>query len=282
MTATKMPQRVRAGHVAWVGERLSERDWKILEAVNSLHLVTGWQLDRLFFPDLSGRSRIVTRSRSLSRLTSWRVLHRLPRRIGGAMRGSSVAVYSLGSAGQRLLVQRRNGAEKPPFVRKSSVLSERFVAHIVAVSELYVQLVEAQRVGQLVLRQFTTEPAAWWPNGRGSWLKPDVFLVTSNGRVDQLWWVEVDRATESLPTIARKLRTYLDFVNRGGIGPRGGIPRVLVSVPPEARRTAVARLVASLPSPADELVMVVVQDEAVVRMVAALEPAVSINHGEAS
>jgi hypothetical protein len=156
------------------------------------------------------------------------------------------------------------------------------VAHIVAVSELYVQLVEAQRVGRLILRQFITEPAAWWPNGHGGWLKPDAFLATSNGQVDQLWWVEVDRATESLPTIARKLRAYLDFVNRGGIGPRGGIPRVLVSVPSEARRSAVARLVAGLPSPADELFVVVVQDEVVVRMVAALEPPVSINHGEAS
>jgi hypothetical protein len=205
------------------------------------------------------------------------VLHRLPRRIGGAMRGSSVAVYSLGGAGQRLLVQRGNGAEKSPFVRSASVPSERFVAHVVAVSELYAQLVEAQRIGLLVLRQFTTEPAAWWPTGEGGWLKPDAFLVTSNGRVDQLWWIEVDRATESLPTVARKLRAYLDFVNRGGVGPRDVVPRVLVSVPSEARRTAVARLVAGLPGPADELFVVVVQDEAVVRMVAALEPPVSIN-----
>ena len=279
MTAAKTPQRVRAGHVAWVSERLSERDWKILEAVNKLHLVTGWQLDRLFFAGLAGRSRIVTRSRSLSQLTSWRVLHRLPRRVGGAMRGSSVAVYSLGSAGQRLLAQRANGVEKPPFVRNASVPSERFVAHIVAGSELYVQLMQAQRVDRMVLRQFTTEPAVWWPNGRGGWLKPDAFVVTSNGRVDQLWWIEVDRATESLPTIARKLRAYLDFVNRGGIGPRGGIPRVLVSVPSEARRTAVARLVAGLPSPADELFVVAVQDEAVGRMVAALEPPARFDYG---
>ncbi len=105
MTAAPNPQRVRASYVAWVDERLSERDARILEAVNRLHLATGWQLDRLFFVALHGRSRTVTRARSLARLVDWRVLQRLPRRIGGAQRGSSVAVYALGVTGQRLLAQ---------------------------------------------------------------------------------------------------------------------------------------------------------------------------------
>lgn len=272
MTAAQMPQRVRAGHVAWVAERLSERDWKILETVNALHLVTGWQLDRLIFDDLAGRSRTVTRSLVLSRLNNWRVIHRLPRRIGGAMRGSSVAVYSLGSAGQKVLLQHANSVEKAPLVRKSSVPSERFVAHIVAGSELYVGLAEAARTGRLVLRQFTTEPAAWWPNAHGGWLKPDAFVVISNGLVDQLWWIEVDRATESLPAISRKLKTYLDFVNRGGLGPRDAIPRVLVTVPTEERRAAISAVIGRLPPPASELCHAQVHDAAVTWLSGLLQP----------
>lgn len=263
MTADQPPQRVRAGHVDWVAERLSERDWQILEITNRLNLITGWQCECLFFADLTGRSRVVTRSRTLARLTTWKVLTRLPRRIGGAMRGSSVAVYCLGSTGQRLLAMRANSARTPPQVRAARAPGDRFMAHVVAVSGLYVDLVEAGRVGMLTLRQFTTEPDAWWPNGRGGWLKPDALAVVSNGQVDHLWWVEVDRATESLPTIGRKLRAYLDFVNGGGLGPRNAIPRVLVTVPNERRQAAIAAVIDRLPAPALELCHVQLHDEAV-------------------
>ncbi|WP_329067793.1 replication-relaxation family protein [Amycolatopsis sp. NBC_01480] len=270
MTPTPPPKRVRARHLAWVAERLSPRDWQVLETVNRLHLVTGFQVERLHFVDLAGRSRIVTRSRSLARLAEWRVLHRLPRRVGGAMRGSSVAVYGLGIAGQRLLAVRTNSSSNPPSVRPARVPSDRFVAHIVAVSELYVELREAERTNSLILRNFTTEPGAWWPNSRGGWLKPDAFLVTSNGRVDQLFWAEIDRATESLATIDRKLRTYVDFVNRGGLGPRSAVPRVLVTVPHEVRRAGIVRVVSRLPEPASELVLVTVDRDAVVALLKSL------------
>lgn len=263
MTAAQPPKRVRAGHLAWVGERLSERDWLVLETVNRLHLVTGWQLDRLHFAGLHGRSRTVTRSRTLSRLTQWRVLTRLPRRIGGAKRGSSVAVYALDTAGQRLLVERASWAGTAPTVRRPGAPSERFVAHVIDTSELYVQLVEAGRAGLVTLRDFVTEPASWWPNGVGSWLKPDAYLVISNGTVDHLWWIEVDRATESTEAVKRKLRSYLDFINRGQLGPRDAIPRVLVTVPGAKRCRDVASLVARLPVPADELFHVVAHEQAV-------------------
>lgn len=270
MTARPAPKRVRAGHVAWVAERLSDRDWRILEAINKLRLATGFQLERLFFFDLTARSKIVTRSLSLSRLTTWRVLNRLPRRVGGAMRGSSVAIYAVGSAGKRLLVQRANGNGAAIRVR-ASVPSEEFVKHILAVSEFRVRLVEAEREGLLVLRQYITEPSCWWPNGRGNWLKPDAFFVISNGKVDHLWWLEADRASESLPTIERKLHTYLDFVRKGQLGPRGTVPRVLVSVPTEGRQAAIAGIVRRLPSPADELFEVTVDRDALLALLAYLK-----------
>src|SRR5262249_18258795 len=158
MTGVRPPQRVRTRHVAWVADRLSERDWLMLEAVNHLHLLTGLHFERLFFTDLTTRSRIVTRSRCLSRLVTWRVLTRLPRRVGGTQRGSSVAAYALGSAGQRLLAMRAHNNTRPPAIRNVGVPSDRFVAHILAVTELYVCLEEANRTGSLILRQFTTEP----------------------------------------------------------------------------------------------------------------------------
>src|SRR5689334_13297406 len=96
-------QRVSPTHTEWVAVRLSERDWRIVEAVNVVRLLTGQQVERLFFWDLApGRSRIASRSRALQRLVAWRVLVPLPRRIGGAGRGSTSLAFALDSAGQRL------------------------------------------------------------------------------------------------------------------------------------------------------------------------------------
>lgn len=269
-TTRSSPKRVDHRQVAWLTERLSERDWAVLEAVNRLHLATGFQLDRLCFAALTGRSRTVTRSLVLSRLTKWRVLHRLPRRVGGAKRGSSVAIYGLGIAGQRLLAERHKTDLSPSRIRSARMPSERFIRHILAVSELYVELTEAERNGLLILREFRAEPHSWWPDGQGTWLKPDAYVVTSNGRVDQLWWVEVDRATESIPALMRQLRKYVDFVNRGGLGPRRTVPRVLVSVPTEQHRQEVRRAARRLPTPADELCTVVTRAESVPWLVAQL------------
>ena len=250
MTAARTPARVRSGHVAWVAERLSERDRAILETVNRLHLVTGLQLERLHFGELAGRSRVVSRSRTLARLVRWRVLMPLPRRVGGSRRGSTVTVFALDSAGARLL-EARSGR-----VRRPGAPGERATQHIVAVSELYASLVEAERAGRYELRTFQAEPVCWWPDGRGGLLKPDAFAVLSDARTDHLWWIEVDRSTESLPTLRRKLRAYVDFVNQGGRGPRGGLPRVLVTVLDDARLAAVQGLIRGLPPPADQLLFV--------------------------
>lgn len=60
---------------------------------------------------------------------------------------------------------RANSDTKPPMIRKVGVPSDRFVAHILAVTELYVCLTEANRSGSLVLRQFTTNrPPGGRPN----------------------------------------------------------------------------------------------------------------------
>jgi Replication-relaxation len=264
MTADRSPVlRVRTGHVAWVADRLSARDWAVIETVNQLHLVTGRQLERLYFAELSARSRTVTRSRTLARLVAWRVLVPLPRRVGGPGRGSTVSVYALDTAGRRLLIERLNQEVVQSKVRRPGVPSERFVRHILAISELYVNLIEAERAGRFQLRTFQAEPAAWWPNGLGGWLKPDAFVVVSNGTVDYLWWIEVDLGTESIPTVIRKLRTYVDFVNRGQFGPRGVVPRVLVSVLDERRRVALAEQARRLPPPATELLQVITNEQTV-------------------
>jgi hypothetical protein len=140
-------------------------------------------------------------------------------------------------------------------VRRPGAPGQRFIAHTVAVSEVYVSLVEADRAGRLRLRAFDAEPA--WPDGRGGLLNPDAFAVVGDGRVDRLWWIEVDLGTESLPTVHRKLTAYLDFVRRGQLGPHGVVPRVLLTTSTDDRLAAVQREIARLPSPAADLLAAV-------------------------
>lgn len=59
---------VRSGDVERLRDSLSERDWAVIRDVARLRLVTGTQLERLHFTDLSETSGPVVRRRVLGRL----------------------------------------------------------------------------------------------------------------------------------------------------------------------------------------------------------------------
>jgi hypothetical protein len=269
--ATPTPgRRVRPALVVALAETLTDREWQIMDAVNRLRLVTGLQIERLHFAELSGKSRSVVRWRVLKRLVDWRALAPLARRVGGSLRGSAQLVYALDVVGERLLRLRRNLRQDEQRVRRAAVPGERFVRHTVAASELYVSLIEQSRTGGFQVDEFLAEPAAWWPSGVGGWMKPDCYLALSADNVTDHWWVEVDLATEAVPTLRGKFLAYVDFVNRGQLGPADVVPRVLVTVPTNDRQDTIERVVAGLPAPAGELFRVVLHEAAASSLVAAL------------
>lgn len=254
----------------WVADRLSDRDWQIIETVNRLRLVSGQQLERLCFHPLTGHAREVVRGRVLRRLVSWQVLAVSPRRIGGAARGSAGAAFALGSAGARLYAERQAAQASRQRVRHPGVPTERTVRHTLAVSELCINLVEQARQQDANVVVFAAEPASWWPNGLGGYVKPDAYVVLALGPVRDHWWVEVDLATESLPTMKRKLSTYLNFVARGQLGPQGVVPRVLVSTVTTERRDAIRAIVSHLPDPAPALMRIETADTAATQLLEGL------------
>jgi hypothetical protein len=250
------PGRVRASYVEQLAERLSSRDWSIIFSVYRFGLISGSQLERLYFNDLSARSRSVKRWQTLKRLADAGVLAPLDRRVGTAHRGSAPLCYALDSAGQRLVQLRVNRESQGLTVRRPRLPGDRFIAHTLAVSELYVALVERSRLGGLALTEFQAEADAYWPDGSRGLIKPDAFVRLERGDAADYWWYEADLATESLPTIHGKLLAYLDFVQRGQLGPDGIVPRVLIGVPTIKRRAAVQSVVDELPEPADALFLV--------------------------
>lgn len=262
----RRPVRVRMPYVERLVSTLSARDWAIIDTVYTLYVVSGSQLERLHFTNLSLQSRSVMRWRVLKRLVDARVLVALERRVGAARRGSAKLCYALDSAGLQLMRLRMNAGSPDTAVRRPRVPGERFIAHVLAVSELYVSLIEHSHIGRFTVETFQAEPAAWVRDGLGGWLKPDAFVQLRADTVNDYWWVEADLATESLPTVRSKLLAYLDFVARGQFGPDGVVPRVLIGVKEEqrqrARRMAIQRLVNTLPTPAEYMFQVAELGEA--------------------
>jgi hypothetical protein len=247
--------RVGRAQVEQLREALSERDWAVTGDVARLRLVTGAQLERLHFADLADGSRAVVRRRVLGRLVRERVLATLERRIGGVRAGSAGLVYSLDTAGYRLVAA--DGG------RRAGLPGGRYMRHVLAVSELYASLVDVSRHGQFRLITFDAEPASWWPDSRGGVLKPDAAVRVEAGAHRDNWWIEVDRATESLPTLRAKLMVYLDFYNRGGRGPEEIMPWILITVPDAKRHSDVVRLIRQLPSGSESLFVVTLDKDAV-------------------
>jgi hypothetical protein len=124
--------------------------------------------------------------------------------------------------------------------------------------------VEAARRGGFSFVAYRAEPASWWRDSEGEWIKPDAFLVVERDDIQDAWVVEVDQSTESLPTLRRKLLVYVELVANGEHGPDGdSLPRVLVTVPDERRSASVRGLVQALPEPAEELFAVTTHERAV-------------------
>ena len=253
-----------------IATRLSPRDQAILSDLARVRVLSGAQLTRLHFAELAVESRDRTRRRVLARLVEYQSVVTLERIIGGSRSGSSGLVYALGIAGQRALRLLETDAytdEPATRTRAPATPGNLFLAHTLAVAELYVQLREHEHGNQLTLAHFAAESAAWWSDGRGSVIKPDAYVRLRRGDVEDCWWCEVDNATESLPTLKRKLLAYTDFARTGQLGPDGVVPRVIVTVPHDRRLVDVRDLVASLPAPGPELILPTLHESATSTMI---------------
>jgi hypothetical protein len=232
-------------------KELSSRQYAVLADLQRVRLLSGQQLERLHFAQLATpNARGSARRRSLGGLVGAGLVTTLPRRIGGERAGSAGLVYTLDTRGHRLFAEVEPNSHR---VRRPWPIGWPFVQHSLAVSELYVRLRVLEAAGMIRLIHFAAEPASWYRSPQGV-LKPDAWAVYETAEWEEHWWLEVDRATESLPTVERKLRQYLAFATSGQVGPLSVTPRVLLTVPTAARLTAAQRVIDSFPPPADKLI----------------------------
>lgn len=249
-------QRVTDAYVEHLLHTLAPRDLEIVQSLDRLRLATGSQLRRLHFTRGTGASEARQAQRRLRALTERRVLQVLERSVGGPGGGSAQTVYALDTAGQRLASA--CGPAGGSRLRRPWTPGLLFLRHTLAVSELYVRLVEVSADGSTELLAFDAEPDCWrsftGAGGARQTLKPDAFVRSARPDWEFAFFVEVDRATASVPTLIRKFRSYRAYFQTGREQERLGLfPRVLVLVPDAARQAAVIDAMAALPGDAWDL-----------------------------
>jgi len=235
--------------------QLPDRDRQILETVDMLRLARTDQLRRLFFQELtttSAQTRVCRRS--LQRLTDYGLLRPIERRIGGDHAGSNGQVYALASAGRRLLTYW--AGEGLPSNRGLHEPGLLFARHTLAIGDLYVAVVEADRAGVVELLSFAVEPVRTYtsPIGKPLTLRPDARVRLGVGEYEQISFCELDLGSEGRGALERKLQAYVGLYRSGREQAHLGLfPRVAWIGTTPARAELISGLVAALPADVQKL-----------------------------
>ncbi len=257
----RLHRRLSTRQLEAISQQLTDRDRQALLLVSRFGVMSGRQLQALLWSEVSPSARGRVARRGLSRLVRLDVLQPLARRVGGERSGSASTTFAVGRAGQYLSGSRRR-------VRAAHTPGARYLAHRLAVAELYVELVEAGRhEGSVELLSFDPEPECWRPYTTGfaarQVLKPDAYLLLATATREFAWFVEQDMATEALPTIKAKALRYHDYYRTGSEqAERGMFPRTLWVVPDTRRAEQVAETLGRLPTQAQHLHVVTTTTEA--------------------
>ncbi len=267
LTPTKdprSPRRLSPHQLAAISLQLTNRDRQTLWTVSRFRVMSGAQLGRLFWSEGSPRTRGRLARRGLNRLTQLDILEPLARRVGGERSGSASTTFAVGRAGQYILQSERASGRR---VRRAYTPGARYLAHTLAVAQLYVDLVDAERQGLVEIATFSPEPECWRPY-TGAWgasltLKPDAYLKLGIGEHIYSYFAEQDMATEAQTTIESKARRYHDYYRTGAEqAARGVFPRVLWIVPSAAHAERVRETLERLPANAQRLFAVTTTAEA--------------------
>jgi hypothetical protein len=220
--------------------RLSARDIALLDLLSEHRFLTTHHLQAFCFHDhatLASASR--TARRVLARLARDDLIESPARRVGGMEGGSDAAVWQLTAVGQRLR-SLRSGAGAATRVRTPS---GRFIEHYLMVADVRLQLVDAERRQLLTTIQVQIEPLCWLRftglGGSTEILKPDLAAVTTPAgepEFEDHWYLEADRATESISTVLRQCHAYEACRQSGTVQAARGVFPVVVWVVPDERR----------------------------------------------
>jgi hypothetical protein len=229
-----------------LADGMPARDRRIVQTTARLSLVSGGQILNLFFSNrnrLDSPTRARVARRVLGRLVEQRVLDRLERRRGGAGGGSSSWVYALGPAGRRMVAYW--AGEGLPRSRSAYEPGAIWTTHTLAVSDLYVQLRQAERAGRVELLAFDAEPACWRRytrlGGAAGVLKPDAYIRLGIGEFEDSFFAEIDLASERRGQLTRQHHAYREYFRAGVEQTNTGVFPGVLWIVPDGQRLALLR-----------------------------------------
>lgn len=226
-SSTAGGERLSLRRLEQLADQLPARDFDILRDLETRRYMTSGQIARKYFSHASQRSANYV----IQRLNQHGLINPLARRIGGVKGGSKGFVWSLTTAGYRLL--HLDGKTIPR--RRSFEPSPRFVEHTLALTELDLQL---RGIDGITVTEVQFEPDCWRDHG-GSKLKPDLFAITTNGTYEDYWFFELDLDTETAVCILGKCRQYQNYYRTNAEQRKHGVfPLVVWVVPNERRKTS--------------------------------------------
>lgn len=239
---------VTAKYLNMLKPHLTDRDLAIIADIGRFKVMKGSHIERLFFAHCSDKSRARNRQAVLKRLEDRGVITYVgDRQKAGAKRGSTPYLYTLDIAGQQL-------AQTGTRPRRPYSWYEPTIAHFLAVVDIYVDLVEADRSGLLTLLDFQAEPYSWRDFGSRT-LKPDAFAQIGIRHSDgtgrkSSFFIEVDRANQYGTKIDTKLPQYLAYYRHDRMTqPDRAFPRVVFLAPDDKRVAYLNRLIGEYPEP---------------------------------
>lgn len=237
VTRENAPATIKAYSCYASAMQLLSRDNAILSFVARFGQATTAQLREVFFYDKAAKSSctdVLRRLRTQGMLSN--VYVRLSRESKG---GSPMGCYQIGPEAWKLYY---------PGSSYKAVRNQAKLAHTLAVTDMYVQALRAEREGLLTISSYAVEEDAWISVG-GANLHPDLhlelYLPLTNE--DYPVWVEVDRDSEGTADILRKLRRYLLALEHSAEYPYERFPSVLFLVEHSYRYEAIARLLRRVP-----------------------------------
>lgn len=232
-------RRVTRRRLEVIQRDLNDREQAILASLQQFRLMTTRQLEVLHFHEhASAQAAARICRRVLARLHELRVIEHLKRRVGGIRAGSASYVWRVGEVGDRLLRQASGDGVR----QRRKEPTARYLDHCLTTAESYLALVSATRAGTIELLDLETEPACWRrylsAGGARETLKPDLSAVTAAGEYEDHWFIEVDRGTESLPTLLKKCAQYERYRRTGREQADGGVfPLVVWLMPDHVRQS---------------------------------------------
>lgn len=200
-------------------DQLSDRDRRLLTSLTEHRFLTTHHLSELHFvADASSRATAGRSARRvLQRLARDGLIRRVDdRKVGGLRGGSEASVWHLTAAGARVLDERaaRYRVHQPTL---------RFLEHCLAIADTHLLVLQgAKAMHGSATVEVDPHTARRYPGlgGNTLTLAPDLTVVIgatdNDGTYEDCWFIEVDRGTESIPTLLGKCEQYETY-RRSGI-----------------------------------------------------------------